>query len=118
MYTVSARHVGTTCCHEKADEVAAGPETRFRILCVGEGDAAGLPDEVRGTVRVREVEREKIDQTIPDCWIVPRTSLTCRLAHSQHSVTLRNPFGCEYPHRLPANISGKCISATYEHLTT
>ena len=69
MYTVSARHVGTPCCHEKADEVAAGPETRFRILCVGEGDAAGLPDEVRGTVRVREVEREKIDQTIPDCCV-------------------------------------------------
>ena len=58
MYTVSARHVGTTCCHEKADEVGAGPETKFRILCVGEGDAAGLPDEVRGTVRVREVERD------------------------------------------------------------
>ena len=57
MYTVSARHVGVTGCHEEEEEVATGPETRFRILCVGEGDAAGLPDEVRGTVRVREVER-------------------------------------------------------------
>ena len=32
-----------------------GPETRFRILCVREEDAAGLPDEVRSTVRVHEV---------------------------------------------------------------
>ena len=32
-----------------------GPETRFRILCVSEEDARGLPDEVRSTVRVHEV---------------------------------------------------------------
>ena len=36
-------------------EVVEGPETRFRILCVREEDAAGLPDEVRSTVRVHEV---------------------------------------------------------------
>ena len=36
-------------------EVVEGPETKFRILCVREGDAAGLPHEVRSTVRVHEV---------------------------------------------------------------
>ena len=102
MYTVSARHVGTTCCHEE-EEIAAGPETSFRILCVGEGDAAGLPDEVRGTVRVREVEREMIDQNIPDCCVdSPSNFANLQVSALSTSCDIEEPLLLRIPSSSPS----------------